>query len=66
MATPQDLKAAGAIPRRLFFYNGGVLRQRRLRAILTAAGHESRLGWPGPEDGVMVWGRSTYAARGIG
>lgn len=64
MATPQDLKAAGAIPRRLFFYNGGVLRQRRLRAILNAAGHEPRLGWPGPEDGVMVWGRSPYAARG--
>ncbi|KEO56234.1 capsular polysaccharide biosynthesis protein [Thioclava pacifica] len=64
MATAQDLEAAGAIPRRLFFYNGGVLRQTRLRAILRAAGHEPRLGRPGPEDGVMVWGRSPYAARG--
>ncbi|OOY31395.1 capsular polysaccharide biosynthesis protein [Thioclava sp. F36-6] len=64
MLRDSDHKAAGAIPRRLFFYNGGVLRQTRLREILRAAGHAPRLGLPGPDDGVMVWGRSPYAARG--
>ena len=58
--------AEGAIPRRLFFYNAGFLRQPRLRRILTLAGHELRLGLPGPEDGVVVWGRSPYAVRGEG
>lgn len=56
--------AAGGLPRRLFFYNAGFLRQPRLRRILTLAGHDLRLGLPGPEDGVVVWGRSPYAARG--
>ncbi|NUB43931.1 capsular polysaccharide biosynthesis protein [Fertoebacter nigrum] len=35
-----------------------------MRRILTLAGHELRLGLPGPQDGVVVWGRSPYAARG--
>ena len=56
--------AAGAIPRRLFFYNAGFLRQPRLRRILELAGHELRIGLPRPGDGVVVWGRSPYAARG--
>ncbi len=55
---------AGELPRRLFFYNAGFLRQPRLRRILALAGHELRLGLPGPQDGVAVWGRSPYAARG--
>jgi capsular polysaccharide export protein len=59
-----DLSAAGDIPRRLFFYNAGFLRQPRLRRILQLAGHEMRLGLPGPNDGVAVWGRSPYARRG--
>ena len=59
-----DPSAAGAAPRRLFFYNAGFLRQPRLRRILTLAGHELRLGLPGPGDGVVVWGRSPYAHRG--
>ena len=59
-----DEDGAGAGSRRLFFYNGGVLMQPRLRAILRAAGWQLRLGRPGPEDSVMVWGRSGYAARG--
>ncbi|MGB8815490.1 MAG: capsular polysaccharide biosynthesis protein, partial [Paracoccaceae bacterium] len=59
-----DQKAAGSSPRRLFFYNAGFLRQPRLRRILSLAGHELRLGLPGPADGVVVWGRSPYAARG--
>lgn len=54
----------GGLPRRLFTYTAGFLRDRRLRRILTLAGHELRLGLPGPEDGVVVWGRSPYAARG--
>ena len=56
--------AAGGLPRRLFFYNGGFLRQPRLRRILTLAGHDLRLGLPGPGDGVVVWGRSPRAGRG--
>ena len=56
--------AAGTIPRRLFFYNAGFLRQARLRRILQLAGHAVCLGLPGPQDGVVVWGRSPYATRG--
>jgi capsular polysaccharide export protein len=42
----------------------GFLRQTRLRRILQLAGHDLCLGLPGPDDGVVVWGRSPYAARG--
>ena len=57
--------AAGEqLPRRLFFYNAGFLRQRHLRRMLTLAGHSLHLGLPGPDDGVVVWGRSRFAARG--
>ena len=59
-----EMTAAEGLPRRLFFYTAGFLRQPRLRRILALAGHELRLGLPGPEDGVVVWGRSPYAARG--
>ncbi|PTX46001.1 capsular polysaccharide export protein [Gemmobacter caeni] len=59
-----ETPAAGGLPRRLFFYNAGFLRQPQLRRILALAGHELRLGLPGPADGVVVWGRSPYAARG--
>jgi len=55
---------AGEIPRRLFFFNAGFAREARLRRILALAGHELRLGRPGPSDGVIVWGRSPYARRG--
>ncbi|HEX9857675.1 MAG TPA: capsular polysaccharide biosynthesis protein, partial [Paracoccaceae bacterium] len=63
-ANDQYRNAAGASPRRLFFYNAGFLCQPRLRRILALAGHDLRLGLPGPADGVVVWGRSPYAARG--
>ncbi|GLS86456.1 capsular polysaccharide biosynthesis protein [Cypionkella aquatica] len=32
--------------------------------MLALAGHSLHLGLPGPEDGVVVWGRSPYARRG--
>ena len=63
----QDLKSAlavGGIPRRLFYYNAGFLRQKRLRRILALAGHKLCLGLPQPADGVVVWGHSPYAKRG--
>jgi capsular polysaccharide export protein len=56
--------AGGEIPRRLRFLNLGFLQQPRLRRILELAGHDLRLGLPAPGDGVAVWGRSPYAARG--
>ena len=56
-----------AIPRRLFYRNGGFLLQPRLRRIMALAGHDLRLiGTPSPEDGVVVWGRSPTARRGEG
>ncbi|QYZ70644.1 capsular polysaccharide biosynthesis protein [Neotabrizicola shimadae] len=62
---PDPKPAAGeGIPRRLRFLNLGFLRQARLRRILELAGHDLRLGLPAPGDGVVVWGRSPYAARG--
>lgn len=60
----QMTNAAGAIPRRLFFYNAGFLRQPRLRRILALSGHSLHLGRPKPGDGVAVWGSSPYAPRG--
>ena len=57
-------RPAGDAPRRAFFFNGGFLRQRRVRRILALAGVDLRLGWPGDGDLVAVWGRSPYAARG--
>ena len=60
MAT--DGQAAG--PRRLYVYNGGFLTQGRIRRILTLAGWDIRLGAPGPDDWVGVWGQSPTAPRG--
>lgn len=56
--------AAGDLPRRLCFYNGGFLRQPRLRRILTLAGHDLHVGLPRRGDGVAVWGKSPTAGRG--
>ncbi|MDH2328779.1 capsular polysaccharide biosynthesis protein [Cereibacter sp. SYSU M97828] len=36
----------------------------RVRRILQLAGHSLHLGLPGPQDGVIVWGKSPYARRG--
>jgi len=65
MAPPTGQDAAGTEgSRRLFCYNGGFLRDRRLRRILTLAGYQLRMGLPGPEDAVAIWGDSPTAYRG--
>ncbi|WP_288942352.1 capsular polysaccharide biosynthesis protein [uncultured Roseovarius sp.] len=51
-------------PRRVFYFNAGFLRQRRLRRIMDLAGYDLRLGRPGADDLIAVWGRSPYAHRG--
>lgn len=51
-------------PRRLCAYNAGFFRNRHLRRIMALAGHTVACGLPGPQDGVVVWGRSPYAGRG--
>lgn len=60
----QNVAAAGEIPLRLFYFNAGFLRQRRLRRILALSGHQLCLGRPTLGDGVVVWGHSPYAHRG--
>lgn len=52
------------VPRRLWHQNLSFLRDRRLHRMLELAGHELRLGLPGPDDGVLVWGASPTAWRG--
>ncbi|MBV1894849.1 MAG: capsular polysaccharide biosynthesis protein [Rhodobacteraceae bacterium] len=56
---------AGGETSRLFAYNGGFLTQRRLRRILKLAGFDLRLGLPGADDLVAVWGNSPTAHRGL-
>ncbi|TQS73931.1 capsular polysaccharide biosynthesis protein [Rhodobacteraceae bacterium] len=56
-------KAAGS-RRRLFYFNAGFARQKRLRQILDAAGYDLCLGLPLAEDRIAVWGRTRYATRG--
>jgi hypothetical protein len=51
--------------RRLFVFNGGFLTERRVRRILRLAGHEIRLGWPGPDDLVALWGQRPTSRRGL-
>lgn len=57
-------RAAGTDHRRLFVFNGGFLTQTRIRRILTLAGYEVRIGAPGPDDAVGVWGKSPTSPRG--
>ena len=62
---PLTRNAAGAdTPRRLYVYNGGFLTQRRVQRILGLAGWDIKLGKPGPDDWVGVWGKSPTAPRG--
>jgi capsular polysaccharide export protein len=56
--------AAGLGARRLFAFNTGILFPGRVRRMLTLSGLSPRLGRPGPNDFVGVWGRSPTAHRG--
>ena len=58
------LAALSGVPRRLYHQNLSILRNARLHRVLQLAGHELRFGLPGPDDGVLVWGRSPTAWRG--
>ncbi len=49
---------------RLFVYNGGFLTQPRVKRILQLSGYDIRLGAPGADDLVGVWGNSPTAYRG--
>lgn len=64
--TPQKNKAASAeTRRRLFHYNLGFLKDRRIRRILALKGYDLKYrGRPTAEDAVAVWGHSPYAPRG--
>jgi capsular polysaccharide export protein len=57
-------QALTGVPRRLYHQNLSLLRNRRLHRMLDLAGHELHFGMPGPDDGVLVWGRSPTAWRG--
>lgn len=59
-----DLNPGGETSRRLYVYNGGFLTQRRVRRILKLSGFDIRLGLPGAEDTIAVWGHSPTALRG--
>ncbi|WP_227269792.1 capsular polysaccharide biosynthesis protein [Roseobacter weihaiensis] len=63
METANAPKAADA-DRRLFVYNGGFLTEKRIKRILALCGYQVRLGAPGPQDMVGVWGNSPTAHRG--
>ena len=56
--------AGGASSRRLYVYNGGFLTQTRIRRILSLSGWDIRIGKPGADDWVGVWGRTATAWRG--
>ncbi|MFZ1727183.1 MAG: capsular polysaccharide biosynthesis protein [Albidovulum sp.] len=64
MGQTNDLKAAGVKPRSLYVFNGGFLTQPRIRRILTLAGYDIRIGKPGADDLIGVWGHSPTAPRG--
>ncbi len=62
--TAQREDAVPREERRLFVYNGGFLTQTRIRRILQLSGYDIRLGAPGPDDLVGVWGNSPTSHRG--
>ena len=64
MHSLDDRHEAGGDRSRLFVYNGGFVTQKRLRRILYLAGYDIRLGLPGPDDLVGIWGNSPTAHRG--
>lgn len=56
-----------AVTGRVVAVSGGVLgpgaQARRIRRILTLAGHAPRLARPGPGDAILAWGHAPRAAR---
>lgn len=65
MPQSRNLQAAdGHARRRLFVYNGGFLTQKRIRRILQLSGYDIKLGKPGSDDMIGVWGQSPTARRG--
>ncbi|MEP5155035.1 capsular polysaccharide biosynthesis protein [Planktotalea sp.] len=63
-AQPYEQAVDAETRRRLFIYNGGFLKERRLRRILSLAGYDLRLGRPKAGDAIGVWGHSPTAHRG--
>jgi capsular polysaccharide export protein len=49
---------------KVFYFNAGFLRQRQIRRMLELAGYPLKLGNPGADDLIAVWGHSPYAKRG--
>ena len=65
MITPHTPQVAGDPDhRRLFVFNGGFLTQKRVKRILSLSGYSVKLGAPGADDLVGVWGNSPTAYRG--
>ncbi|MFV2053115.1 capsular polysaccharide biosynthesis protein [Aliiroseovarius sp. YM-037] len=65
MSVQLDLTtAADTTPRQLFVYSGGFLTDGRIRRILELSGYKIRLGRPGDNDLVGVWGKSPTSPRG--
>lgn len=65
MSRSNDIEAADGTPRRrLFVYNGGFLTQTRIRRILQLSGYDIKLGKPGSDDMIGIWGQSPTARRG--
>ncbi|MFY0690828.1 MAG: capsular polysaccharide biosynthesis protein [Paracoccaceae bacterium] len=56
--------AVRPIPQKLYYFNGGFFAQRQVRRILSLSGFDLRLGKPGPEDLIAVWGKSPTSGRG--
>lgn len=48
----------------LYVYNGGFLTEGRVRRIVDLAGYDIRIGAPGEDDLVGVWGHSPTSPRG--
>ena len=63
---PETSAAGRENARRLFVYNAGFLTQTRVRRILELSGYDIKIGQPGPDDMVGVWGHSPTAHRGEG
>ena len=63
MVAEADAVPGGPDRTRLFVYNGGFLRDRRLRRILNLSGYDLRIGLPRPGDLVGVWGNSPTSHR---